>query len=609
MSIYDKNLEALFINNQMIYEYLYSDMITDEKHVKIEAAKNGELIVVSQGIYLNSRYNPTGEAEKYMQDVAKLPEEAVLVMFGLANGAFVRAFLNMNQKDIHCLVVEPDIEIFTQVMKNIDISDLLSDNRFQLVVYGINDNKLELLISGLLKSYNKNTNQHIALPKYGQLYPRELNAMVTVLNERYNRQKIEYNTAVHAGVTASKNSLHNAKFFKNCKSSDDLIGKFPIDMPAIVVSAGPSLAKNVHLLKQAKGKAFIICTDTAINAVWDTGIKPDIVVGVDYEKPLELFMSRDLSNVPFLADTEFNTQILEYLQPKNLFFSTCDERTWRKLFIKAGSNLTSIDSGGSVATVAIGCLVKWGFKKIILIGQDLALTGNKEHVGDTEEVTEFDERCYKFLEGIDGDLLPVRFDFLIYLRWIEDLAVKNEDIEIIDATEGGIKKKNTSVMTLQAAIDKFCKKTYDIDAILESVPRLFTGKSEGLIVDEIKQMSSELRAVKDDFDKAAEYCKDGSRILVSGCYDIKRLKEINAFIGNVDDTFVNSNVAFLVNKFMAQAEEEMADDFYLEEENDIDEAVRMYNKSESYYKMLSDAIPELVSILDEVEKNLTDGQR
>lgn len=609
MSIYDKNLEALLTNNQFLYEYLQSNKLIDVGHIKAEAAKNGEMIIISNGVYLNSRYNPSAEAEKYMQDVAKLPEEAVLVMFGLANGAFAKAFFQANKKNTHCLVVEPDIEIFMQIMRNIDITDLLSDNRFQLIVYGINDRKLEQVISQLLKSYNKNTNRHITLPKYGQLYPDILEEMIAVLNEQYNRQKIEYNTAYQKGAKCCENSLCNTKFFEDCRSSDDLIGKFPTDMPAIVVSAGPSLENNVHLLKKAKGKAFIICTDSAINAVLATGTKPDMIISVDFEKSVSLFKAQGLSDIPFLADIELNTQVLEYLKPKSLFFSTSDEKTWQKLFLKAGSSLTSVDAGGSVATTAISVLIKWGFKKIILIGQDLAFTSNKEHVGDTEEVTEFDEKDYKFLEGINGDMLPVRLDFLLFLRWIEELAFNNKDIEIIDATEGGIKKRNTSIMTLEVAINRFCKQSYDINEILETSPKLFTGESAMIIVDELRNMKNNLKQFMGDFNKVVEYCREGSTILTCGHYDIRRLKEINAFMGKVDDHFVNSDEALFVNKFVAQAEEQMADDFYIEEENEIDEAVRMYNKSASYYKMLSDVMPEIISILNETEKYLVDKKR
>lgn len=600
MSIYDKNLEALLTNNYFLYEYLHSGKLTDVEHVRVETAKNGETIINSHNVYLNSRYNPTVEAQKYMQDMLKLPEEAVLVMFGLSNGAFAKAFLHMNKRNTHCLVVEPDIEIFMQVMRNIDITDLLSDSRVQLIVYGINDRMLEQLMYELIQSYNENNNKHIALPKYGQLYHDKLEAMVDVLNEQYNKRRIEKNTITQEGAKACRNSIYNARFLAGCRSSDDLAGKFPKDMPAIVVSAGPSLAKNVHLLEKAKGKALIICTDTATKAVFAMGIKPDMVIGVDYEKPLELFMSEGLGHIPFLANMDFNTKVLEYLKPEKLFFSTSEKKTWEKLFIKAGSSLTSMDEGGSVATAAICNLVKWGFKKIILIGQDLALTGNKEHVGDIEEVTEFDEKHYKFIEDANGDMLPVRFDFLIYLRWIEELAFNHKDIEIIDATEGGIKKRNTTCMTLEAAIDKYCRESYDISVILDSIPRLFIGDSVHLIVDELKSMVKHMKQFINDFEKAISCCKEGRSMLSNGCYDIKRLKEINEFMGAVDDAFINSDEALFVNKFVATAEAQLANDFYIEEENEIDEAVRMYDKSEAYYKILKDTIPEMIDVLNNV---------
>ena len=121
------------------------------------------------------------------------------------------------------------------------------------------------------------------------------------------------------------------------------------------------------------------------------------------------------------------------------------------------------------------------------------------------------------------------------------------------------------------------------------------GDSVGIIIDELKNIRNNLKQFINDFNRAEQCCREGRRILTSGQYDIKRLKEINAFIGEVDEAFVK-----------AMFKEQLADDFYLEEKDEIDESVRMYNKSASYYKMLADAIPELISILDETEKYLTD---
>ena len=55
----------------------------------------------------------------------------------------------------------------------------------------------------------------------------------------------------------------------------------PTDIPAIVVSAGPSLNKNIVELRKAKNKAFIVAVDTAVKPLVKAGIIPDLYVVVD----------------------------------------------------------------------------------------------------------------------------------------------------------------------------------------------------------------------------------------------------------------------------------------------------------------------------------------
>ncbi|MCM1295954.1 MAG: DUF115 domain-containing protein [Muribaculaceae bacterium] len=599
MNIYERNIEELKIYNEELYEYLQNNVITNSEDVSVETAKNGEQIIKSHGIYLNSRYNPSAEAQKYMQDEIRLPDEAVLVMFGLSNGVFAREFLRENNKHNTCIVVEPDIAIFVEVMQNIDITDILSNNRLLLIIYGINEKRLETKMYELIKSYNMNTNQHITLPRYGQLYAEKLKAMVDALNEQYDKRQVENNTIIGNGAKGCRNTIYNMRFLKGCRSMGDFIGRFPADMPAVLVSAGPSLVKNVHLLKNVKNRAFIMCTDRAFNLLSSMGIKPDMVIGVDFEKPVELFHKEELADIPFLADKDFNTKVLEYLKPKDLIFLTNTDSMWGKLFLNAGSTLKGIDAGGSVATIAIGCLARWGFKKIILIGQDLALTGNKEHAGNIQNVPDAEIAKCKYLEDIDGNMIPVRYDLLMYLRWIEDFALKNRHIEIIDATEGGVKKQNTSVMSFQSAINKYCIKDYDIKGIIDSVPRLFEGDKYEMVAFELERMRDNIEKFENDFSKVIEYCIEAARMLSEGNYDTKRLRAINDFMANVEDTFINSEEAGFINKFIAQAEADMADDFYIEADNEIDEAIRLYHKSSEYYEKIVNEIPEIINILDE----------
>ncbi|ECK7434752.1 motility associated factor glycosyltransferase family protein, partial [Campylobacter jejuni] len=51
---------------------------------------------------------------------------------------------------------------------------------------------------------------------------------------------------------------------------------------AIVVSAGPSLAKQLSLLKVYQDKAVIFCADGALSMLEKEGIAPDYVTNLDY---------------------------------------------------------------------------------------------------------------------------------------------------------------------------------------------------------------------------------------------------------------------------------------------------------------------------------------
>ena len=84
---------------------------------------------------------------------------------------------------------------------------------------------------------------------------------------------------------------------------------FPKDIPAIVVSAGPSLAKNKHLLKEAKGKAFIAVVDSAISTVMSMGVIPDMVFTLDYKKSKKHFTSEGLNKVPFVAENDSSSAV------------------------------------------------------------------------------------------------------------------------------------------------------------------------------------------------------------------------------------------------------------------------------------------------------------
>lgn len=73
------------------------------------------------------------------------------------------------------------------------------------------------------------------------------------------------------------------------------------EVPAIIVSAGPSLDKNIRMLKRAKGHAFLIGVDSALKALLREEIRPDIAISIDPGKNPELFTDDRLNELPFVV--------------------------------------------------------------------------------------------------------------------------------------------------------------------------------------------------------------------------------------------------------------------------------------------------------------------
>lgn len=162
-------------------------------------------------------------------------------------------------------------------------------------------------------------------------------------------------------------------------------------------------------------------------------------------------------------------------------------------------------------------------------------------------------------------------------------------------------------MTLQEAILKYCVTGYDIPAILEGVPMLFAGEDKNLLFEELDIFRKNLLQLDKSFQQAVEACKRGRAILKSKQYNVAELKRINELLAKVEYEYVNSEENLCITKYIAQAEADMADDMYIEAEDDIAEAIRMYEKAGRFYLMLGTAVPELVEIIDKTILQIKEG--
>lgn len=602
--VYENNLKSLKEKHTTTYEVIIKDDFEwDKEGACVCDAKNGEQILVfrhkGRDIYLNSKYNPTSEAQKYMAEVKDMQDKAILTMFGLANGSFVKEALHITNEEVQIIIYEPSVSVFMQVVHSIDITDILNNDRITLVVEGINGQDYDVVLGDSLRSYNKNSCKHITLPKYANLFSDSYAVYADKTQEAYDRLAMRTNTFLEVGKDICENNIMNMRYIPGCRSGEDFIHHFPKDMPVIVVSAGPSLEKNIHLLKEAKGKALIMTVDTAISHVLSASVEPDMIITVDFAKYLHYFEDERLRDVGFVVEPDSHYRILDKVKPNNVIFCGTDVAIWTKLMRSQGSDLQFLDVGGSVATAAIATVIKWGFKKVILIGQDLAFSGGAKHIGEDIQEYDFSTGEYAYVKGIDGNKLVTYANFLPYLRWIEKMAYLNKDVEIIDATEGGAFKENTTIMTFKAAIDTYCDNSYDIKKYIDSVPRLFTEDGKNIIIDTLEEMKKNLQRMRRLFLEGASASHRGGLMLSRADYNVKELKKINSIMQKADETLLESQERELLMKIDSAADNELEEDMYEVEADDISESMRMYEKCEKYYTALAEGCVKVTAYIQQ----------
>ncbi|MBD5095471.1 MAG: motility associated factor glycosyltransferase family protein [Lachnospiraceae bacterium] len=603
MTLYEKNMQELENKYPVIYDAIKAvgtDDISDI--VRIEDARKGGQVVVyhdnGNDAYLNSKYDPENEAFKYMEDTFEMQDGALLIMYGFSNGYYVREHIKHAKNNTRCIVFEPSKAVFLQVLSNIDISELIKSDRVFFIVKDVNTEDFSAIAGEWLDMANKDANKIMVAPKYTDLFRDGYEDFKQNCIDMYEKLHVIANIAEEYGEKEVKNEIHNMKYLAGCRLGTELKGMFPDDMTAIIVSAGPSLQKNVELLREAKGKALIFVVDSAIPKVMEQGIKPDAIISIDCIKGIESFDFDGISEVPFFAHTNSNIEVFNFVNPQNLFFFSSDSAVWSSLFKKLGKDIPAMNMGGSVATAAMANLISWGIKRIILIGQDLSLTDNRVHVGeDAIEINE-ENNQYKVVKDINGDDVITRKDFYYIQKWMEEAALHHSDIEFIDATEGGALKKNFINMTFREVIDKYCKKEYDVEKIMLSVSRMFEGEERQFIIDALEKMKIDFGNMRRQLLNCKTDCIRLKKLIESGAGNVKELKRINNNIVKTVSMIKNSDESTCIYKWTAEAEFNMLKKD-ADGRNSEESAIAQCDRNVKYFEELADAMPKLMVIVEE----------
>ncbi len=571
-----------------------------------EIALTGEGILTAKKagrrLYFAGRRDPKAHPINQISVLGKIVPYAPIFILGMGNIHYLKELLDRTDKNVVFLVYEPLFSVFYKQLERIDFEEIFGNQTVVLIVEGINEDGLEDMLGVILTGDKIPLMKYFVLPNYVELCREQVNWFLEMLAKKMRYFYIGLGTKRFFAPYQAENFYYNVRYLPTCYKAFQLLGKIPSDIPAFVVSAGPSLDKNIKELKRAKNRAFIIAVDTAVKPLLNEGIEPDMFATLDGLKPLELVEIEQAREIPLLANMTAAHAIMDYHTGKKFFYDR-GYKYIRKLFEMNQKTIEGFPVGGSVATLAFSLVCHLGMRKIIFVGQDLAYTDNKSHADGTFQDKMPEENTEKFLKvpGNYVDELPTLSNLNEYRKWFGEYIERwtaGHEVEFINATEGGARIEGTTLMPLAEVIDRECSKEVDIKSCIDSLEPVFSEKEQ-------KKINEYLRNTPEKLYEIVSFAQEGKKIYErldklcrKGAIDkqeyIKILKEVKRNRKKIE---TNPNYE-LLQETMVEAEQIIRSGQYFKRKTAKEEGIELARQGQIYMELLG----ECAGILEGIAK-------
>ncbi len=475
---YLKNLAALWKAEPKLarrIEALDGEMQSGiEYHV--EPSKSGLptlSVLTGQGrvLQLHSRYEPLAEAKKLIEPLNTKQAVAFYIQgFGL--GYHAELLAESTGDDTLICIFEPDVRLLRIAFEQRDFAKLIESGR---VMWFTEADKGELFTR--LTPWQPSITMGFERIAHGpslQLAAEFHQQIRTWVEEFKAYAHTTVTTLVLNGKRTAENVARNLPWYVATPSLSRLKDRYK-GQPAIIVSAGPSLRKNKHLLKDAQGKAVIVAVQTTLQPLLEMGIEPNFVTSLDYHDISTRFWEKlpPTLRTELIAEPKASSAIFD-LNPGPL--SLLGNDFAENLLSELKLNKTRLPGGATVAHLAYYVAEHLGCDPIIFVGQDLGFSDGLCYMPGTSyedvwrpELGRFctlemkqweqivrDRNILRKIPDHQGRPMYTEERLFTYLQHFERDFARTRT-RIIDATEGGAMKRGATSMTLSEAIAQFCR--------------------------------------------------------------------------------------------------------------------------------------------------------
>ncbi|HEC2332477.1 TPA: motility associated factor glycosyltransferase family protein [Campylobacter jejuni] len=460
MTILEKNIQALLsgVNEPLGNKLL--NFIQNKTCSRFNIDENLNIYDKTHNVFMYE--NLEEELNFFYQSILeKTPRYPFICIYGIGNALLIK---NLAKHYKHLFVFESEIELFILALSTIDLSEELCSGKIYLVDIEEERVDIQLLILFDMKDmfeylslYEMFVNNVYYKKFYEDIWHKadelcEKNIEVIVRNLISN---------LNIGFECYSHLLQNIPSMLESIPFQRILSQRKNQFEnAIVVSAGPSLAKQLPLLKAYQDKVVIFCADGALSMLEKEGIVPDYVTNLDFtDLTMKFFQNKENKTSLNMLSCATHPSLVYSLDNKSVILR--DDPLYQRFNL---NDFGYIDTGTHVSHFSYTLALALGFKNIIMIGQDLAFDekGNSHSKGFSYGEQFSGEKTVPTLQvpayaGKGEVLTHITWnDYRIKLEYL--FACNDQKAKFYNATEGGARINFTEELSFKECCEKLLTK-------------------------------------------------------------------------------------------------------------------------------------------------------
>ncbi|HBK1969010.1 TPA: motility associated factor glycosyltransferase family protein [Campylobacter coli] len=462
MTILEKNIQALLsgVNEPLGNKLL--NFIQNKTCSRFNIDENLNIYDKTHNVFMYE--NLEEEINFFYQSILeKTPRYPFVCIYGIGNALLIK---NLAKHYKHLFVFESEIELFILALSTIDLSEELCSGKIYLV--DIEEERVDIQL--LILFDMKDMFEYLSLYEMfvNNSFYKQFCEKTWCETDEFCKKNIEI-VIRDSGLNSNLSFQSYFHFLQNIPS---MLKSIPFQRilnerknkfeNAIVVSAGPSLAKQLPLLKAYQDKAVIFCADGALSMLEKKGIVPDYVTNLDFtDLAMKFFQNKENKTSLNILSCATHPNVVHSLKAENCMIVLRNKALYQRFNL---NDFGYIDTGTHVSHFSYTLALALGFKNIIMIGQDLAFDeeGNSHSKGfDFGEKFSGEENIDKFkipAYAGKGEVLTHTTwnDYRIKLEYL--FACNDQKAKFYNATEGGARINFTEELSFKECCEKLLTK-------------------------------------------------------------------------------------------------------------------------------------------------------